>query len=334
MIKPVSKIKVMIILSPLLFAFCFLMIILCSLSFVSCQTSPKVINESRLQTTVPLDSGASVYLFADVDEMRFILDLLPVAELKDKQVSQMLDRTRSAAVALFPKESGRQYQITAWGNYPNSGIAFAFSFDKNWKRQRAVQGYAYWYSSANRLSVALNARQIFAASWLKDQDNYNPMAASPGIEYPEGFAEFRKNAQARTAPLSCWFNDPEPLINQVLENINIPIMIPAKKLFINLFPASNQHRENSAVQDMYDAEIKLQFDSVSQARGISTALGFASMFMPALQSGNNSGDNSFLLLASILFANPPVQDDSSINIKTASLSEKEIAQLFSIFYGR
>ena len=331
-IKCVSKAKVIITFSPLLIVRRYFFFFLCFLFFISCQTAPKVTDEAQLQVTVPLDSGASVYLFANVNEMRFIFDLLPIEELKDNQVRQMLDRTGFAAAALFPKESGRQYQIAAWGNYPSSSAAMAFTFNKDWKKQRTPQGYNYWYSSANRLSVALNARQIFAASWLITPGNHNPMAEA-GIEYPEGFTEFRGNAQTRTAPFSCWLSDPEPVINKVLEDSGIPIMIPAKKLFINLFPVkedSPNPPENSSAQGRYEAEIELQFESASQARGISTALAFAAMFMPALQGENTSFDPN-LMLASILFANPPVQENNNINIKTSALSHAEIELLLKLF---
>ena len=144
MIKYVSKAKVIITFSPLLIIRRSFFFFLCSLFFFSCQTAPKITDEAQLQTTVPLDIGASVYLFANVNEMRFIFDLLPIEELKDNQVRQMLDRTGFAAAALFPEDSGRQYQITAWGKYPSSGAAMAFSFNKGWKKQRAPQGYTYW----------------------------------------------------------------------------------------------------------------------------------------------------------------------------------------------
>ncbi|MCL2243261.1 MAG: hypothetical protein FWC03_02190 [Treponema sp.] len=302
--------------------------VLCFLFFVTCKTSPKVTDEEQLHTTVPLDSGASVYLFADINEMRFILDLLPVAELNSKQVKQMLDKTGYAAAALFPKESGRQYQVTAWGNYPSSGAAMAFNFSREWKRQRAQQGFTYWFSASNMLSVALNASRIFAASWLKTPDNNNPVAAAAGVEYPEGFADFRRNS-----PFSCWFNDPEPLINEMLDRNGIPIMIPAKKLYINLSPSqesASPNGGNSSEKKQYKAELKFQFESVSLARNISTALTYAAMFLP-VQGEGSSANNSFFILTSILFANPPEQEGSYINIKTASLGETDIALLIGLF---
>ena len=161
------------------------------------------------------------------------------------------------------------------------------------------------------------------------------MAAASGVEYPEGFTEFRGNA--RSAPFSCWFNDPQPVINKVLEDGGIPIMIPAKKLFMNLLPVtedSSNLSEKSSAQGQYEAEIKLQFESVSQARGISSALSLAAMFMSAPQDGTQGKDTSVdanLMLVSILFANPPVQEGSNINIKTSALSHTEIELLLKLF---
>ena len=276
--------------------------------FLSCQSAPKVTDFALMEANgVPLDSGASVYVLADAKEARPVLDILPFEELKDKQTRQMLDKTNFIAAALFPKESGRRFQIAAWGAYPSSRANMAFSFNKNWKKQRGETG-DYWYSAANRLSIALNSKQAFAASWLGTQGS--PAAAAPGIEYPEGFAEFRHNA-----PLSCWFDNPGPFIKKILSNSGIPIGIPAEKLFINLFPAA---------EDKYEAVIRIQFESVLQARGIAAVLTLANTFTP-----DKSNPNS--MLAALFFANKPVQNGSSLDIKTGVLSKTEIALLFSFF---
>ena len=278
------------------------------LLFLSCKTTPKIPDAALMEKGVPLDSGASVYIFADVKKARSIIDLLPIEELNDSQTRQLMEKTEFLAAAFFPPESGRRFQLAAWGAYPSFRANLALSFNKNWKKQRSQRG-DYWYSSSSKFSLALNSKQAFAASWL-DSDTYDNPAAASEIEYPENFAEFRQGS-----PLSCWFDNPAPIIASVLNSSGIPINIPAEKLFINLFPSAEKK---------YDALIRIQFESSVQARGIASALSLAGRFI------SDSSPSS--IVASLFLANPPVQNGRSLDIKTALLSEEEITQLFKLFF--
>jgi hypothetical protein len=71
--------------------------------FLSCQTAPKV--QDAPEGTVPLASGASVYIIADVKKALPIIELLPIEEINNKQTKQMLEKTDSIMAAVFPKES-------------------------------------------------------------------------------------------------------------------------------------------------------------------------------------------------------------------------------------
>ena len=303
-----------LLISPLRVTPCPPWLILLPVLLLSCQSAPKVTDFALMETNgVPLDPGASVYVLADAKQARPVLDILPFEELKDKQTRQMLDKTDFIAAALFPKESGRRFQIAAWGSYPSSGAAMAFNMNKNWKKQRSAAGYSWWYSRANGLSIALSPKQAFAAA-STDNAPIDPVTAAPGVEMPEGFGEFRKAASGSlSAILSCWFDNPSLVINRILSTGGIPINVPAEKLFIVLFPAE---------EDRYEAAIRIQFESVSQARGIAAIFAIAINFLP---------DESDSSLAAIFFANPPVQNGRSLDIKTGVLSKTEIAQLFSFF---
>ena len=275
--------------------------------FASCQSAPKVTDAALIETTVPFYSGASVYILADLKQARTIIDLLPIEELNNRQTMQMLDRTDFLAAAMFPQESGRRFQIAALGNYPSSQANFAFTFNRDWQKKRSQTGGSFWYSRSNRLSIAINSRQAFAASSLNDEP-CDPLISGAGVEIPEGFNEFRTGA-----PLSCWFEDPAPLINRILSSAGIPLQFPIQSLFISLL---------TAAQDEYEAIIRLQFENPSHARGVAAILNMASML-----SAGDSGS----IIGSIFFANPPVQNGNYVNIKTAILNEEEIVQLLGIF---
>ncbi|MDR2964360.1 MAG: hypothetical protein LBU88_01125 [Treponema sp.] len=273
---------------------------------ISCQSVPKQFDALLQDTHIPLDTGASVYLFVNVKQSRSIIDLLPIEELQDTHTKQMLDRTDFAAAALFPSESGRHFQLAAWGKYPNSRASMALGANRYWDKQSNSAGKTYWYARSAGLSIAMTSRQAFAVSSVSRGQPIDPYAASPGAEIPEGFNDF-----AGGVPLSCWINNPAPFISGILSNAGIPLRFPVQQLFINLYPAG---------EGKYEALIRLIFETATQARGASTVLALASGFAPA-----------DFELALILLANPPVQNGRNIDIKTARLSEDDIKVLLGIF---
>jgi hypothetical protein len=278
------------------------------LIFLSCKSAPQI-PDPALLTAFPLESGASVYLYADAKEARPIIDLIPIAELKNKQARLMLDKTVFFTAALFPKESGRRFQLAAWGNYPNSFVRMALGTNKNFKKQNSESG-AYWHSAEDGLSLAFDSKQAFAASWQGNKPA-SPITASAGINLPEGFDEFRKGS-----PLSCWFEEPGSGLNRILDNRENPFKIPAQRMFINLYPSGEENGSK-----IFNAVIRMQFSSATQARGI------AALFTIA----RNFAFTSNFALSGIFFANPPVLDGINMDIKTGTLAEKEISLLFNMF---
>jgi len=279
-------------------------LILLLLLFFSCKTTPKTTGfVFENANFLPLENGASIYIIANVKQARSIIDILPIEELNDRQTKQMLDKTNFLIAALFPRASGRRFQIAAWGNYPSSGADFALSVNSGWQKERSQSGEAYWYSPSNRLSIAMNRRQAFISASLKNEPS-DPITQAPGVEIPEGFHEFRSSS-----PLSCWLKNPGPIVNRILSNAGVPLRSPIQGLFINLLPAPQKH---------YEAVIRLQFENPSHARGMAALLNLASGFAP----------NE---IAAFFFANPPVQNGSSIDIKSAVLNEEKIIQLLSLF---
>ncbi|MCL2230391.1 MAG: hypothetical protein FWC01_04795 [Treponema sp.] len=272
----------------------------------SCQTTPRIPDAFHENAAnAPLDTGANVYIFASAKEARSIIDLLPIEELKNRQTRQMLDRTDYLAAALFPPTSGKRFQLVTWGKYPHSQANMAFSADRSWQAQRSESGQSYWHSSANRLSLALTSNQAFAASSLRSQP-LDPYAASPGIKIPDGFNSFR-----RSAPLSCWLNNSSVIIERMLNNAGIPMRLPVREIFFNLEPAGGN----------FEVTARFQFDSVSQARGMIALL--------SLAAGAISSDQLF----SLLFANQPVLNGNNVDIKMASLSERELLTLLDFLLG-
>ncbi|MDR0316440.1 MAG: hypothetical protein LBH97_06025 [Treponema sp.] len=287
--------------------------LLAAVFFLSCQTAPKF-SDPLLDGSnfIPLEPGASAYIFADVQQARPVLDFFPIPEMNDKYVIQIIDKTKSAVMGIYPAESGRQFQLAGWGNYPSGRGGLALGMNKSWKKNRSAGGYSYWYSEANRLSVNMSTSQIYASTSRTTAPS-DPFGA--GIEFPDAFNEFRRGSF-----LACWLDTPGPLLNTIFQSMGLPLQIPVELIFISLAQA------NSESAGAYEALIRMKTPSASQARGLAAMISMARLFT----SGNSGGDG-LAALTPVLFANAPVQDSDSLIIKTAPLGEKEIALLFNLF---
>jgi len=270
------------------------------LLFISCQSIPTVPNINLETTTsLPFQSGAYTYVFADAKRARSIIDLLPIEELNNKETKQMLDKTRFFAAALFPQGSGRRYQIAAQGSYPRSNAAFAMSLNKNWQKRRSDSSGEYWYSPSNGVSLLIGASHAYAAASYSNEP-FEPFTPPPGVETPKGFYEFRKDS-----PLSCWVTSPLVLLNKMFAGLPVQSVT---NLFFNLYPASEGN---------YETVIRLQFENPSHAKGMAVLLSLA------------SGYSSDPLLSAFL-TNMPVVNGTTVDIRSTPLSEKEIKALLKL----
>ncbi|MCL2721919.1 MAG: hypothetical protein FWD47_11355 [Treponema sp.] len=268
---------------------------------ISCQSLPKV-PDAFLENAkyVPLNSGASVYIFADVKRARPILDIMPLEELNDDMARQVLNRTDYLVAALFPQESGQRFQLAAWGKYPSKMAGMAMGMDRNWQSIRTQTKQSYWHSGVNRLSIAMSSKHAFAVSSLTSEP-VNPITSAPGMEIPEGFNSFRHNS-----PLSFWIENPGPVIARALTNVGF--RFPVQQFFINLYE----------VDENYEAVIRLQFSNATYARGTAAILSLA---------GNFSPDDP---MAKLFLSNPPVQNGNILDINS-SLDEAELIHLLNMF---
>jgi len=292
--------------------------------FLSCQTVP-IIPHAQYEKAdyAPLDTGAQVYIFADVKESRGIIEILPIIELQNPQVKMILDRTDFIAAAVFGEDSGRRFQLTAWGKYPSAANA-VFSSNKNWKKQKDQKNRNYWHSSADKLSLALNSNNIIASARL-DGIPESPFAEDAGIEIPEGFNEFRAEKKYQRslnsafdefpkAPFSCWLETPDDAVSRILNEAGVPIRLPFQKLFISLY--NDQH-----AQKQYIARILFQFENISHARGTAAIINLA---------GGLTAGNKFI--NSLLFFNPVTQEGRNLEFVSAPLDEEDIINIFKMFF--
>jgi hypothetical protein len=289
--------------------------------FFSCATSPRVPDPLREETAfLPLEPGGSVYLLADASACRPILDRLEIRGMSALQSREIFDRTRSVAAALYPEGHERRFQAVAWGQYPGFRGSLALASGKDWEKGRSKTGGAYYYSAAGGLSVALSDSRAFVSGGGPG-NKIEPFAQAPGTEIPEDFAGFRQGAA-----LAFWVDEPGAPVNRIVAAAGIPLQIPAEQLLICFFPHRGEGEGGAAETDaQYEGRIRIRTPAASQARALVILLNMALEAAPAESAEETA------LLEDLLFANPPLLDGRSLNIRTAPLDAAQIALLFELF---
>ena len=300
--------------------------------FFSCQTAPKI-PEPFQDSFIPLNPGATAYLYADVQAARPVLEILPIDELKDKRLAQILDQTRTVLAAQYPAESGRpedgepkngqHIQLVAWGKYPKAQADLAFAFNKDWKKKRSANGFPYWYSKTDKLSVAMTARRAHVS--------LNDTSADPfGLNLPST-AEF--DEACKGAALACWLANPGPLLDNIFASMNLQLQLPAEQIYLSIFPMAgkdNNIKDNNInekeLMQKYQVLLCIKTSNANQARLIANSLSLLRFFSGASANSPPSGGSDIVL--ALLLANAPVQDGSKIKIKSAPLGLTDLALLF------
>jgi len=316
------------------FAPCSLLLALCYLLF-ACKSPPKAPEQTLLESGIaPLEKGAAAYALVDVPNARPILEGINFIPANDRNVKLMLDRTKSAALAVFSPSSAedRRYQLVSWGSYPASGSSIAFGTSKDWTKQRSASlNMIYWHSEKSQMSVAVSPSQAYVLVAMT-KIPHDPIPSPEGIKIPGGFGEF-----ARDSVFSCWLSDPGPVLNQRLKGMGVPLEIPAEQLFISMFPSGDQA---SAKQPAYEAQIKITLPGEAQAKTVVSLLSLARAFMPpplppspaeSADSQDILAQKSAAMMAYILYANPIIQEGAGLLLKSPPLSARDISLLFSIF---
>jgi hypothetical protein len=307
-------------------------VILTLLILAGCASAPKT-PEFSFEGPLPLDSGALVYLVADVPLARPFLDLFSIGGLRKEETAQVLDRTRYAAAAVFPPDSGRRFQAVAWGAYPSFGARLALTGDWGWKRGRAAAG-SFWYSAERDAALAFNRAQAFAVLGTAESGTApasGPYAQGPGIDAPEGFNAFREGA-----PFGLWMENPVMFLDRFFSALRLPIRIPAEELLaaLSMVPGADSPAPNAGpaagpggAGPLYEIRMRIKAPSETSARTLMTLFSTARLFISG-QGGAGTGISELLPL---LFARLPEQEGPYLTLRTAPMRERDVALLFSLF---
>ena len=247
-------------------------------------------------------------------------------QMTDKNMIQILDKTNNAAIGVFlptPEET-RYFQLVSWGSYPASGSSLALGANKDWKKLRTSPTKPpFWYSENSQMSIVVTPKQIFVLSSTTKTPR-TPISAPEGVKIPEGFLAFGKDSA-----LSCWLSDPAPILKQKLNEMGVPLELPAEQLFISLFPLDRPAADTD--QQMYEARVRIKFQFIGQARILTNLLYLARRNYVAPAKTGNPVQDGAAMMSSLLFANPAVQNEHVIMLKSPPLSASDIALLFSMF---
>jgi hypothetical protein len=278
-----------------------------------------------------------VYLVADVPPARSFLDRFGIGGLGKEDAAQVLDRTRYAAVALFPPDSEISLQAAAWGNYPSFGARLALTGDRGWKKQRSPAG-PFWYSAERNISLAFNNTRAFAALGPEDSGAKagagpaaGPYTQGPGVNAPESFNAFRGEA-----PLALWMENPAAFLDRFFSALRLPIRIPAEELLaaLSIVPGSDSPEPDAGptagpggTGPLYEIRLRIKAPSTTNARTLMTLFSTVRLFIP----GTGAAGSGIVELLSLLFARPPEQEGLYLTLRTAPMGEEDVALLFSLF---
>jgi hypothetical protein len=286
----------------------------------SCASFPRTVAEAGAAGGgfAFLDPGGMVYLTLDVPQARPVLDRISLGGMTRRQAAQALDMTDTAVAAVYPPEDGRGFLLAARGRYPSSRLRFSLGLSSGWKKTRSETGGRYWRSEGDNLSVYVDPRYALLSGGGGD-----PFPRTGGVTAPACFGELSEGAV-----LAGWVPDAESLVDRVLSGMQIPLSIPADLLVFGVYAASADAEADAAnPAPRFFARVRLELPSPSHASAIVSMIALIRSYIvnPALADGGGFS------LVSLLFANAPIQDDSSLILRTAVMDAEEIALLFNLF---
>jgi hypothetical protein len=282
-----------------------------------------------------------LYLVADVPRARPFLDHISIEGLAKADAALILDRTRYAAAAVFPPDSGKRFQAAAWGEYPSFGAGLAFASAGDWKKRRSPAG-PFWYSAERDISLAFNRAQAFAVLGPAEPEagagalpGAGPYPQGPGVPVPEGFSGFREDTC-----LALWMDEPAGPLDRFLGALRLPLRIPAEQLMAGVSPLPGSEPPLPALDSgalapggseaLYELKLRIKTPSEANARTLMTLFSTARLFIS--RTGNQGGtDQETIELLNTLFARPPEREGPYLKLRSAPLDGDRVALLFSLF---
>jgi hypothetical protein len=298
-----------------------LLIAVAVLAIISCSTIPKNTVEFNRGDFSLLPSGGQLYLWADVNEARVLLESISFDGLSLAQAGVILDRTDTAAAVFGSSQNPRdRFFISLLGRYPTFQAGLSLSFSKDWKKLKSGTGNSYWFSQGFGIGLALDSQLALVSGG----DPFSKLPSSQNqsaVQVPDGFDKFREQYKPQGAVMAGWIPDSD-LINEFLSNFGLPISIPAEDFFFCVL------KQKSGSADLWDLVFNMRTASVNQARGLVSVFSLARAFISAL-AVPGAKKISLMDFLPNLFANIPEREEATLTLKSDSFSTDELSLLFS-----
>jgi hypothetical protein len=258
--------------------------------------------------------GADLYINADVQSVRPILEVLALGGMTGAEIKDFLDMSDTLTAAVFRAETGRHFYAAASGRFPSVRGGVFLSNSRDWESRQSASGIPYWYSPQPGVSIFFNAKNAY----LSDGD---PFVPPPGVESPVALAELRKGAV-----LSGWMENPASAINRIAAAFGVPIEIPAERLVFAVFPLRDRANGTAKQSESYTAVMRLETPSPTQAKAL---VRIFIMAKAGLALADFSGNRDMEILARAFFSENPVEDGNALILKSSVMSGRDIALLFN-----
>jgi len=291
------------------YAFCFLTLFFL---LASCATAPKPDSFYEGRSGFGLmPEGAVLYLSAEVQSVRPILDSLVLGGMSGAEIKDFLDMSDALTAAIFQNPGEQHFYAAATGKFPSVSGGLFFSASKDWEKKTSASGMLYWYSGRSKLSVSINAR----AAYLSDTD---PFVGPPGARIPEALPAMQKGSV-----LSGWMNNPSQAINKLVAAFGIPVEIPADRFLFGVYKESSG---KATEETQYNAILRFETPTSTQAAALVRIFAMARM---GIALADFSEHKEMETLAKAFFSNNPTQDGSALVLQTGTMSGKDLALLFN-----
>lgn len=297
----------------------FFSVFLLSILFASCASAPETVfhREDSGQEFSLLPAGARFYIWADVVKGRPLINVLSFEGMSGKDAVQILERTGSAAAAIFQAKQfqDRRFFLAATGNFPRFMANFSLAFSKGWKKQKSVTGGSYWRSQKDDIALALGSKLALVS-------NTDPLLDFTPEIPPAGFIKFH-----RDMALAGWMPNPSEPINNFFVSLGIPLQIPAEDF---LFGAAR------AMPELWELVFRIRTPSATHARSLLSLFSLARLLtlrgaVPREEHGERDLSIAPQDVAALFFANAPEQEDDVLKLRMGPLDEGGVALLFQMF---
>ena len=285
---------------------------MCGLLFVllvSCATSPSAPKPETFYSGrsgfALMPEGAELYMTAEVQKVRPILDSLSLGGMTGSELERFLDMSDTLTAAVFKSVEVWHFYGAASGKFPNATGGLFFSASKDWEKKVSASGIPYWYSDNSKLAVSLGDKNAY----FSDTD---PFVPPPGTTVPEALPAMRTGSV-----LSGWMNNPGEALGKVVAGFGVPISIPAERLVFAVFPADGQGQ--------YTATLRFETPTSTQAAALARIFTLAKLGMAMA----NFDDANMKILAEAFFSQTPQAEGSALIVRTGKMSGKDIALLFN-----